>query len=247
MKKQNAMLLVSIVALGLVAGSTALINSKPSFVNNIQTRAAAPTNTRRIWILNNDNWWTDNNFYVHAWNASGNCDTAKVTNILTDYYHGFGYVDVALTNATSSLSVQVVNSWGDYGQTVTLTLPAFGGEDVIWMNSGGTWDSDHNRNDRNASLGTSNGFNAGQLAAILAKYNTCSDSNTYGYNAYPQLKKNFFDKCADNVLTSTTTLADYDYDEYIQANKDYDQINKDHTSTVADKVAGLEYWYNLNK
>ena len=247
MKKQKVMLLIATLTLGLVAGTAIFTKSNISVIDTRQSRAPAPSNTIRIWIVNNDNWWTDNNYFVHAWNASGNVDTAKVTSVLTDYYHGLGYVDVSLANATSTLQIQVVNSWGEYGQTVTLTLPAFGGEDTVWMNSGGTYDNDHGRNDRNASLGTTSGFSAAQLASILAGFNTCSSTNTYGYNSYPQLQTNFFAKCDADVLASTTTLADYDYGEYVAAGKDYDQIQKIHTSTLADKVAGLEFWYNYNK
>lgn len=190
----------SAVGLGVASGNN---------VKFLSANATAPTNTRRIWILNNDNWWTDNNFFVHAWNDNGNVDTAKVTNVLSDYYHGLGYVDVTLAGATTSLKIQVVNSWGDYGQTVTLELPAFGGADVVWMNNGGTWDSAHNRNDRNAELKATTGFSGAQLGVIMSKYDSCSDANTNGYNAYPQVNTNFVIPTDDDQLDSLVYNSTY--------------------------------------
>ena len=67
--------LLATTALG--AGAVTVVAS-----NNVKkfepTNAAAPTNTRRIWIINNDNWWTDNNYYVHAFNENGKVDTSKL-------------------------------------------------------------------------------------------------------------------------------------------------------------------------
>ena len=210
MKGIKVLLGLSITAVGISAVSLGVASTNKTSLNTVS--ASAPTNQRRIWIINNHDWWVDNNFFVYAWNDSGDCNTAKVTNVLAqyDYYHGFGYVDVSLTNATSAFKLRVVNSWGDYGQTVVLNIPALGGEDVVWMNSGNTWDATENRHDRDASLGTTNGFNGGQLAFILSKFDTCSDAVTNGYNAYPQLKPNFFDKTSSSVF-STEIPGDEDY------------------------------------
>lgn len=179
-----------------------------------RTKAAAPTNTRRVWIINNDNWWTDNNFYLHAWNANGNVTTGKVTNVLSDYFHGLGYIDVTLAGAASSLNVIVRNGdWGNYNQTVSLSLPALGGEDTIWMNSGTTWADD--RHNRNASVGTTSGFSGAQLAVIMSKYDTCSSANTNGYNSYPQMETNFFLKTEQSAFSTKVygqdvyTIQDY--------------------------------------
>ena len=217
MKSLKTVLTIALSTVGLGSAVTlgAVSNQNVKFLS---ANASAPTNTRRIWILNNDNWWTDNNFFVYAWNESGNfgsAETTKVTNVLSDYYHGLGYADITLAGATTSLKLRVVNSWGNYGQTVTLDLPAFGGEDVVWLNSGETWDSSENRNDRNASLGTTSGFSGEQLGVVMSKYDTCSDANTNGYNAYPQLKKNFLDKTDSSAFSTkvygqdTYTIQDY--------------------------------------
>ena len=114
------------------------------------------------------------------------------------------------------------------------------------MNSGVTWDGQASRNSRNASIGTTNGFNASELSTILAGYNTCDATNTYGYNAYPQLKKNFFDKCQASVLSSTSTLQDYDYAAYVTNGKSYDGINKDSTSRIVDKIAWMKAMFEAN-
>lgn len=182
-------------------------------------RAAAPTNTRRVWILNNDNWWIDNNFYVYAWNANGNDTTSKVTNVLSDYYYGLGYCDVTLTGATTDLKVIIRNgNWGDYNQTVTIDLGEFGSDDVVWMNSGSTWNSTDNRNDRNASHGTTTGFSGAQLAVIMSKYDTCSSNNTNGYHAYPQVKLNFIDETSTSALSTKVYGQDvYTIQDYLDA------------------------------
>ena len=147
--------------------------------------------------------------------------------VLNDYYHGLGYVDVTLADAATSLDVIVVNSWGDYGQTVTLSLTALGDEDVVWLNSGGIWDASESRNNRNASLGTTNGFSGAQLGVILSKYNTCSANNTNGYNAYPQMETNFFLKTDQSEFSALV----------------YGQ----NTYTCQDYVDGMYERYNANK
>ncbi len=179
--------------------------------------ATMPSNTRRIWIINNDNWWTDNDYYAYAWNAKGNATSSTVHMVLTDAYHGIGYVDIELEDATSAIDVIVRDGgtdWGNDNQTITVSLPAFGGADTIWLNSGVTWNG--SRNDRNASVGTTNGFNAIQLHWILVNggFDTCSPANTNGYNAYPQMKTNIFDK-TDVDLTGEIVSETYSVQDYI--------------------------------
>ena len=257
--KIKLLLVAGIASAGLVSttvGVAAMAHQEGPIDIVRRHNATMPTNTRRIWIVNNDNWWTDNNYWVYAWNGNGNYGssvTTKVTMVLPEdgqpngFYHGLGYADITLAGATSSLNVRIVNEWGDWGQTVTLSLPAYGTEaDVVWMNSGGTWDSGENRNDRNASYGATQMYTTAQMSILLGIYNTCDPSNTFGYNAYPQLNYDFFINTNDEIKKSEETLADYDYEEYVEAGKDYSKINKDKTSKIVDKIAGLQYWYELN-
>ena len=197
--------------------TVAAVNASP--INLRQVSAAAPTNTRRVWIINNDNWWTDNDYYVYAWNASGNNTSSAVHMVLTDAYHGVGYCDIELTNATSEIHVIVRDGgqdWGSNNQTVTIDLPAFGGGDTIWLNSGVTWNSKDNRNDRNASAGITNGFSAIQMHWILVNggIDTCAATNTNGYFAYPQMNKNFFEP-TDVDLTGEIVSGSYSVQDYI--------------------------------
>ena len=214
-KKVLIMLAVAPLTIG-VATVAAFASSRVSKVD----AATMPTNTRRVWIINNDNWWVENTFYVEATNnLDETVQSAQITPVLNngDYYYGLSYADITVANATSAIDVRVRYSgteMGNYNQTVLLHLPAFGGEDTIWMNSGST--EVDGRQDRNASLGTTNGFSAEQLCGVLSNggYDTCSTANTNGYNAYPQMKTNFFDKT--NVdLTGVIVSGSYSVQDYI--------------------------------
>lgn len=263
--KSKIILIAGLASVGLVSvtlGVAATADIKPVDIVR-RHNATMPTNTRRIWLVNNhgDNsdlsWWTNANLVVHVWNASGTIDVKGATVVLgSDYYKGgLVYVDITLTNATGELHAivgQDLNgngeiSWGDNNQTQQVDLQAFGtSADVIWLQNTRYQDSyQNNRWTRNANAAAA-GMSDTQLAAVLAKYNTCDVQNTYGYNGYPQLKKDFFDACDAAVLASTTTLADYDYEEYKAAGKDYSKIEKNHTSTVVDKIAGLKLMYESN-
>ena len=213
-KKILVLLALAPVTAGVV--TVAAVNSA-SALNKVDA-ATMPTNTRRIWVLNNDDWWTDNNYWIYAWNDSGSYGstaTTKINMVLTDLHHGLGYADITLTNATSAFKLRVVNSWGDYGQTVTLNIPAIGGEDLVWMNSGGTWDGNEKRNDRNASLGTK-GVSAAQMHYIFTNglFNPCSTNNTNGYNSYPQMYTDFYQP-TDADLTQEIVSGSYTVQNYI--------------------------------
>ena len=230
MKKSYLAFAIALGGLTVSSLSVAAISSSStsSFERNKVAKAAAPTNTRRIWIIDNNgtssdtSWWTGSTLYVYYWNGNGD-GTAKVTEeVLSDYYKGLWYVDITLTAATTSLNVIVrvgndsgAYDWGNNNQTFTQPLGAFGDEDTIWLNNGVSWDSSGNRNSRSASIGTTNGFSGAQLAVIMSKYNTCSSNNTNGYNAYPQMKKNFFDKTDSSAFSTkvhgqdTYTIQDY--------------------------------------
>lgn len=205
--------LLATTALGAGAVTAVASNNVKKFE---PTNAAAPTNTRRVWIINNDNWWTENTFYVYAWNENGTTSSEQFTRVLDDYYYDYGYCDITLEGAAAGVNVIVRYSgtdWGDYNQTVTLNLPAIGGADTIWMNSGTTYGDGHEN--RNASIGTTNGLGGDQLGVVLSKYDTCSANNTNGYNAYPQIKTNVFDKTATSAFgtmvygQATYTCRDY--------------------------------------
>ena len=213
----------SAVALGVSSGNN---------VKFLSVSATAPTNTRRIWIVDNNgddgnsSFWTGKTMYAYAWTTQNNGVTVKVTNkVLDDYSRGLWYVDVSLENAaTDALKVIIrigddngAYAWGNNNQTFTQSLPAFGEEDTIWLNNGVTYDDGSGRNSRNASIGTA-GCSAAQLAVVMSKYNTCSTANTNGYNAYPQVDTNFI-KTSDASVMSTKVYGQdvYTIQDYIDA------------------------------
>ena len=228
--------LLATTALG--AGAVTVVAS-----NNVKkfepTNATAPTNTRRLWIINNNgnssdtNWW--NIMYAHIWTNDPNTFVEyKVTEkVLADYYWGLWYVDVTFADAATSLNVIIragddngPYSWGNKNQSFTQSLGALGTADTIWLNNGVSWNSGENRNDRNTSLGTTNGFDGPQLGSILSHYHTCSANNTDGYNSYPQMETNFFLK-TDHSAFSTLVYGQSKY-------------------TCQDYVDGMYTRYNAN-
>ena len=204
----------------ITAGVVALAATQQKARLDKADAAAMPTNTRRVWIINNDNWWVENELYVEAKNnLEETATSAKVTSVLNngDYYYGLIYADITVANATSAIDVRVRyygTGLGNYNQTIWLHLPAIGGEDVVWMNSGST--EEEGRQCRNASLGTTNGFSAAQLCGVLVNggFDTCSSANTNGYNSYPQMKTNFYDKTGVD-LTTTIVSGEYSVQDYI--------------------------------
>lgn len=229
MNKKIVISLIGLTSAFCMAGAVGLVSNFSKSNNVTAVKAEAPTNTRRVWIIDNNNssdpntgWWTGSTMWAYCWNSNGESEIKVEEEVLSDYYKGLWYFDVNLEEATSGLNVimRIGNSdgaynWGTNNQTFTLSLGEFGGEDTIWLNGGVTWDGDKNRNSRNASIGTTNGFSGEQLAVVTSKYDTCSSANTNGYNAYPQFKKNFVDKTAESALStlvygqSTYTIQDY--------------------------------------
>ena len=211
-------------------------------VNNAKKAGAAvPTDTRRVWIVDNNGedsstkWWNDTGkiFYGHVWNSNGTVDLKITHRVLSDYYHGLWYFDVDLPGAANSLKVIIragdtngVYGWGNNNQTKTLSLGELGTDDTIWMDNGVSYNDAEGRNDRNAGVTTTNGFSEAQFAVVMSKYDTCSPANTNGYNAYPQFKKNFVDKTNSEYLSAKV----YGQDEY----------------TCQDYINGMAERYNAN-
>ena len=192
--------------------------------------AAAPTNQRRVWVVDNNgsssetSWWSSHSLFLHYWNDRGGGEIKANEKVLSDYYKGLWYFDVSLEDVTTSLRLIVrvgddePMSWGDNNQTFTLELGAIGTADTIWLNDGVSMDYKENHNSRNASIGTTNGFSGAQLAVVMSKYNTCSSNTTNGYNAYSQMKTNFFDKTESAAFSFKVYGQDvYTIQDYVDA------------------------------
>lgn len=220
-------------AIALSAGIAILSQSTSGlkFSSPRISNAAAPTNQRRVWLIDNNgnagetSWWTGSTMYVYYWNDSGSGEIKVSEEVLSDYYKGLWYVDISLANVTTSLNVIVrvgndsgAYNWGNNNQTFTQPLGALGVADTIWLNNGVSWDSGGNRNSRQASIGTTNGFSGAQLSVVMSKYNTCSSNTTNGYNAYSQMKTNFFDKTDSSAFSTKVYGQDvYTIQDYVDA------------------------------
>ena len=230
--KKNYCLIALAGVTALSAGIVILSQNNNSFdISSLHvSNAAAPTNQRRVWIIDNNgsssetSWWGSHSLFIHYWNDKGGGEIPANEKVLSDYYKGLWYFDVSLEDVTTSLCLIVrvgddePMSWGNNNQTFTLELGAIGTADTIWLNDGVTWDGKENRNNRNASIGTTNGFSGDQLAVVMSKYNTCSSNTTNGYNAYSQMKTNFFDK-TDSAAFSTKVYGQdvYTIQDYVDA------------------------------
>ena len=236
MKGIKLVLGLSLATIGVGAVSFGLVSSNNLSLNT--ANAEAPTNQRRIWIVDNNgdssdtNWWTSSTMYAYAYNANGNVQTKVENKVLSDYYCGLHYVDITLAGATADLTVRirVGNEEGPYSegnnnQSGYVELGSLGGEDVVWLNNGVFYESDQGRNSRNVSKGTA-GSSAAQLAVIMSKYNTCSNSPASGYHAYEQIKTNFYDPTKDPARDTTNVYGKtYTIKEDMDAMKERHQAN----------------------
>ena len=227
------------LVVGLAASNSGLVES-PIF----GTRAARQvvdfseeTITRRIWIVNADDWhWSAHYAYVWTKGATKHETTVEIKNWVDftgedSYYAGIAYIDVTLEEGGNDLGVIVKNTEDWSGtSTVDNDLPAFtsSSADVIFLNSGTTGGK------RNSEVKAA-GMKTGQLVKVLNTISTCSANYQNGYNAYPQLNKDFFVPSATEISQygAQTDIPDLD-SEFHDGYKLTDKINK------------LESLYNAN-
>ena len=270
--KAKPILLFAVASVVTVGIGTALVlgaeNSTKSFHSGFTTIRNAKTSIdfssetvkRRVYFLFNDNdWGADSGWryndikeslYVYAWQIDDDDNKATVkANLLTADYHPWAeavgcihYADIEFEGAGDNIGV-IVKTSSDWSgkQTVDVALPPLWDTehgDVIYLNSG---ESDGKRN---ASVGYISGMNASVLAGILPQYKTCSDSLTDGYNAYPQIKKNFVDGNAE--LVTSTTFSDYDYSDYADNGYSYEGLTQTATYSIAQKLDAMKELYEEN-
>ena len=221
MKGIKVLLGLSITAVGVGAVSLGVASTNKASLNTVT--AAAPTNQRRIWVVDNNgdssdtNWWTGKTFYAYAWNANGTVEVKFDEMVLDDYGCGLHYVDITLAAATTSLNVIIrvgddtaPYSWGNNNQSGEAYLGALGTADVVYLNNGVFWESNPGRNSRNISLGKA-GASAAQLAVIASKYDTCSAAVTNGYHAFEQFETDFYNPTDDPARDTTMVYGQSTY------------------------------------
>ena len=176
----------SVGALAGVAVANSAANLTPANAETVQT-------TRRVWVVNNADWWTDG-VVVHAW---GGASEENITVTWLDfgegnqYSHGLGYADLSVDSV--HILFKSKNTW-DYetcnydlsGQIDGLDDSA----DAFYLNSGDYYNQDKKKNCRNSSIG-SVPMSEIQLATLFSYVTTCESSYAVGWNAYPQLLVNF--------------------------------------------------------
>ena len=183
LKIEGAITGLSVVSVGALAG-VAVAQNAGKFV---ATKAETVQTTRRIWVVNADNWWVKD---VQA-HAFGSVEQYVTVNWIYDtFYKGLGYADIDSANTT--IQFKPVSSWDNRTANITLDpqIDSLDDDpDVYWLYNGTTKDGTvdaRNYGTNTATLGED------ELSTVLSHIDTCGTSYACGYNAYPQLMVNFW-------------------------------------------------------
>ncbi len=177
----------SVGALAGVAVANSATNLTPANAKTVQT-------TRRIWVVNADEWWV-NNVVVKAEGAAAEPEYVNVYWVYGSYYYGLGYADIDSDNT----SVAFKASETETNMTASISLPdqidaLDDSADVFWLPNGLT------NGHRNCYVKTDGaGLGEAEMKILLSHFATCNTSFAYGYNAYPQLMVNFWNPSSDDA------------------------------------------------
>lgn len=211
---------LSVASVGALAGVAVAQNSGKFAA----TKAETVQTTRRIWVVNADNWWV-NNVVVKAEGASAEPEYVNVYWVYDGYYNGLGYADISSANT----SVAFKASETETDMTASIALPdqidaLNDSADVFWLPSGKT--GDH----RNCYIKTDGaGLGESEMRIVLSHFATCNTSFAYGYNAYPQLMVNFWNPSNSTAKEGTV------YEGNNESGKDI---------LKTDKIAKMRELYN---
>ena len=222
---------LSVASVGAMAG-VAVAQNSGKFVG---TKAETVQTTRRVWVVNNDNWWVPtqekpDSAHVYAFVDENDRDEVPINWIMTDYSCGLGYADIAIRFTT--IIFKPAAGWTNQSVDLTLSDPIktlAGAGDVYYLNSGTT--NGQESGNRNVSKGTA-GMSKDQLKYFLSFFDTCDESYADGYNAYPQMMVDFYLASDEVERTGDGTVVD-------KANKEPGT-----GITFAQKIGRMRYEYN---
>lgn len=259
MNKKRLIVSAGLTFTGAAIALTLAFQSGKSFLLARPANAQVPvdfveeTVTRRIYFVNNDNYWGEGwteeamaQLYVHAWQESDGAykteSLVPATRYMTDVLYGLYYADVTFAGAGDRIGmlIRTTDNWDTGVQSNGAILPALwsSSPDVVYLNSGLTGGY------RNTSVGSLNVLGDGQMAYLLRNYQTCSAAYSDGYNAYPQVLKDF---CPEGKwYEGSTTVTDYDYDEYVANGKSYEGLEQNGSTTINDKLVEMKALYEAN-
>ena len=249
------------VAAAMVLGFGGRFASKSS--NSLflrPSKAQTPVNfveetiTRRIYFTNNDNYWGSEwsqadmeHLYVYAWQYSDdtNKTTVEAVCMMSDVRQnentvgGLWYADITFSGAGDRVGV-IIKTTEDWSgaQSADVCLPTLWSTspDVIYLNSG-----KDGSNHRNASIGGFTGMSDGNMAYFLRQYKTCDAAYSNGYNAYPQIMKDFCP--TGKIYEGSTVVTDYDYEAYVNNGKSYENLEQTGSTTITEKIEALRDMY----
>lgn len=175
-KKALIACMAVVTSMATLAVTSAIYLSSSPVASAFQVKAEQTS--KRIWVVNNDNWWTNN---IALWDAT-NSHHYDMQMMCDDFEHGLLYADVPV-NCAKIVLHNTENDWNM--QTYDIVLKSWGEEsDVVWLNSG------NDNNHRPYSYGAAR-ISSANFAWLLSKIDSCDASYVDGYNAYPQLYWNF--------------------------------------------------------
>lgn len=191
-------LTVLVIGGGTIGASVAISSAQKN--NIVEAEAIGDNDTIRIYAIMKDDWAYSSakNMYIHV-NAPGweYNDSPQMNMILNDYYEGLFYYDVPSDFNVIVLKGVSGSTRYDY-QTVDINKSDvyspnndfnLGVYKVIYLE--GTYSYGGKRN---VSFGYAPCSSAQAAEILKHEYiDSCSTSRANGYNAYPQLKKLFFD------------------------------------------------------
>lgn len=218
-------LLLGVAALGVVTAAGFMTNSFRMFKGS---NAATVQDSRRLYVyLEGD--WTAADMFIHYWGgAEGTTyDTAaQMTKVVSDYWQGLYYFDIAM-DVTGFL---VRNASGAFTKNSDQSEDILVADLLVGTNYKAVavkaWVADTAK--RAIEIVDTVPGNSGQVAAILNHIDSCSTSYAGGYNAWPQLDDLFI---TPSTLEGSTVVIDNFGDD----------------TTIAAKIAYLEYRYNLDQ
>lgn len=170
----------------------------------VKVSAGVQTHRRVYAYLEGD--WSSEEMYIHYWGGTSGTDwynSPKMVRVVDDYWKGLWYYDVPV-DVTTFL---VKNKSGDVSkssdQSVDISIADLFLANDYKVAAVKAWVNDGSK--RLVGFANDAPGNSGQVAAILAQIDSCSDSYANGYNAWPQLNDLFV---APSTLDGSTTVND---------------------------------------
>ena len=226
-------LLLGVAALGVVTAAGFMTNSFRMFKGS---NAATVQESRRLYVCLEGDWDVYGDpatprMFIHYWGGEGVVGTTwgscpEMTKVVSDYYDGLFYYDVPM-DITAFVVKNVMGTVPKTSnQSDDILISDLFVENDYKVAVVQPWVSDFAQ--RMVEKADNAPMNSLQAAAVLNNIDSCSSSYAGGYNSWPQLDDLFI---TPSTLEGSTVVIDNFGDD----------------TTIAAKIAYLEYRYNLDQ